>query len=115
MLKKGRWLLVLGMMLALVSLSSCHIRDATVTFANALHCGLITCLNIKLTLTSQDYPFHVVTVTIPIDSSATVVMDSGRYVWNHTGSICTGVTSGTITISAGTSRWAVGCTGMTPF
>ncbi len=115
MLKKGQWLLVLGVVLLLVSLSSCHIRDATVTFANGLHCGLITCLKIKLTLTSQDYPFHVYTMTIPIDSGVTVVMDSGRYVWNHTGSICTGITSGTITIPVGTSRWAVTCTGLTPF
>jgi hypothetical protein len=113
---KKRCLLVLGVALILVGLSSCHILDATVTFVQQLAgCKpLIFCSKVRLTLTSQDVPLHVVQLDLVLDAPQTVVMDSGNYVWNLPGEAiaCTDVLTGTTAIAPGTSNKTLGCAGL---
>lgn len=108
MATKKRWLMVLGMALVLFSLSNCHINDATPQFISMLSCGLVACPQIQLTLTSLDYPGHIYKIDVT-GTYQTVVMDSGTYVWNLPTNPCTIVTTGTLTMPAGTSYWWITC------
>lgn len=111
-MRMKRWLrMSLCTVVVALSLGGCHILDATVTFINELACGFVTCSRVRLTLTSQDVPLHMVQLDLVIGASQTMVMDAGNYVWNLPGeaSICTPRTSGTVVIAKGASTRRITC------